>query len=154
MIEEYNTKERQERRSGKIGEDFTPDSVSELLFEGCEDLYKDFSKTYLDPAGGNGNLLVWVLNHRMPFVKTSFELVDSIDSLYMVELFQNNVDECKDRVRIVLKNKAKELGIKYLNKQIEEILEFNIVCHDAYKWNYKEWKEIPEEKAPISVELF
>ena len=123
-------------------EDFTPPGIVEQMCSYfSEDLYKDFSKTVCDPCCGIGNILCFVIEKRLQYCKSQEDKVKAISTIYGVELMQDNVDECKERI-YELVGKTSEM---------EKIVNHNIVCSDFFKWDFENWRPIPEAK---SIELF
>jgi len=117
MSEEELIEKRKERR--KItGEDFTPvELVNKILDEFPLDVWKDPSKTWLDPAAGNGNFLVEVKKRLLGSGHSEKHIMENM--LYGVELMQDNVDEMVERLN------AKNF-------------KHNIVCEDFFVWHDKQ----------------
>ena len=84
-------------RKDENGEVFTPsyivDEMLELLPEG---VLNNPDKTFLDPTCGNGNILVRILERR---IELGLDPIKSCESLYGLELMQDNVDECINRLK-------------------------------------------------------
>ena len=59
----------------------------------------------------------------------------------------DNVQEAKDRIIELLKN----LNINFNEQEAREIMDKNLVCSDFFKWDFENWRPIPEAK---SIELF
>ena len=128
-------------------EDFTPDNICEIMFQNADELYTDFTKTVLDPCCGIGNLLTYILRHRMSYCKTADDIYQSVSTLYGTELMEDNVIECKDNIIKILKSS----GIKFDMEKVHTILDNNIICTDSNDWNYDDW--IPKPKYE-SISLF
>lgn len=141
MLKEDVTDKRKERHA-ETQEDFTPPEVLSVMFQHIDDnLYTDFSKTFCDPGTGTGNIFLYVLERRLHNCKTEEDKIRALSSMYGIELMQDNVDECKERI------------YKLVGKtpEIEKIVNHNIVCSDFFKWDFENWRPIPEAK---SIELF
>lgn len=109
-------------------EDFTPPSVVEMLYESCPDSYVDFSITVTDPCCGTGNLLVSCLRHRLEHCKSEEDVIRALGSIYGIELYPDNVLECKKRLL--------ELSCGYLRgvkENAQNIIDRNILCGDFLK---------------------
>lgn len=157
MRNEWLTNERAERRKS-TGEDFTPPEIVDLLLDGQDELFSDFSKTFLDPCIGIGFIYIGVLKKRFEHCKTSDDILDAIRTMYGTELMQDNVDECKLNVisciRGFIENadlvpedtRAFQPKSRFYN-EVQKILDHNIVCTDTFKWDYENWCPIKEEKA-------
>lgn len=87
---------RSKLRSDKLGEVFTPEwLVDELLDRLPLSVFKNSSKTYLDPACGSGNILVRVLDKK---IKNGSTPLQALQTTYGVDIMQDNVWECRKRL--------------------------------------------------------
>lgn len=157
-------------------EDFTPPEIVDLLLDGQDELFSDFSKTFLDPCIGIGFIYIGVLKKRFEHCKTSDDILDAIRTMYGTELMQDNVDECKlniiscirgfieenelvllvpedkktfifwERSLVPEDTRAFQPKSRFYN-EVQKILDHNIVCTDTFKWDYENWCPIKEEKA-------
>ena len=85
-------------------------------------------KTMLDNSCGNGNFLVKILEWRM---KNGISHLDSLKTIYGIELDPKNATECKERL---------SLGSK--DVEIWKALNHNIVCANALDPDHVGWREI------------
>lgn len=155
------------------GEVFTPDSiVNDMLDLVDKDLKVDIKeevansnnsmtedesyilKTFLEPACGNGNFLIRILDRkleaveRLPEEKRELGLVQAVSSIYGIDIQADNVKESKERMKklitdgrleiLELEGKEKKgfCGITFdlsgnLGKVIDTILKHNIVLGNA-----------------------
>ena len=150
LIDDYespNTKTRKERRKGKKGtqEFYTPYSIVKKMMDkiSSED-WADTKKTFLEPSFGDGNFIIGILYRRI--VEHGVDWKTTLETLYGVELMQDNVDETKERI-IDLLNK---LNIEYDKDEVYEIMNRNLVCSDFFKWNFEEWRPYTEDELKIS----
>ena len=105
------------------GEVFTPESlVIEMLSKLPDIFFTSADKTMLDNSCGNGNFLVKILELRM---KNGISHLDSLKTIYGIELDSVNAAECRERL---------SLGSK--DKEIWTVLKHNIVCADALIYDY------------------
>ena len=139
MLKENVNDKRKERHS-ITQEDFTPENVCAIMFNRTEELYRDFTKTILDPCCGIGNLLLFVLKHRLKYCNTEDDLYASVKTLYGTELMEDNVIECKERFIKLLKTSQ----IKFDEEKMKNILDANIICTDSNDWDYENWKQKPK----------
>jgi hypothetical protein len=115
------TIKRSKERVDKTGEIFTPpELINELLGKLPEEIFSDPSKTFLEPAAGDGNFLVEVINKKMEHGMTP---IQAIKSTYAIEMMPDNVKKCKERI-------LELVGDTEENKQI---LNKQIVCAEV-KW--------------------
>jgi hypothetical protein len=127
MTELY--KKRQERRK-ETAEDFTPPAlVKEMLDKIPASYYKDPSKTFLEPAAGDGNFLIEILQRKLD---NKISPLIALQSLYGVELMEDNVIYMKERLLSILPPNTD------LTKA-QAILDKNIICHDALEWDFEKW---------------
>jgi SAM-dependent methyltransferase len=120
---------RSEERIKQNGEVFTP---MPLVYEILDKLppevwHKD--KTFLDNSCGDGNFLEGVLRRK---VEKGIKVLKALSTIYGVDLMPDNVLHARQRlVRI-----AKELNPKVKEDVCREIVNANIVCHDALTYDY------------------
>ena len=135
-----NTDTRLKRRK-KTQEFYTPYSIIKKMIDKIEqEMWADPTKTFLDPAMGNGNIILGILYRRI--VEHGIDWRTALETLYGVELMQDNVDETKERI-IDLLNK---LNIEYDKDVAYEIMNRNLVCSDFFKWNFEEWRPYREDE--------
>lgn len=144
----YVTDIRKSRRKGSGGtqEFFTPSS---LVSKMCDKIpstdWSNPTKTFLEPCFGNGNFLVEIIRRRIVDYSIDWKIV--LNNLYGVELMSDNVQEAKDRIVELLKS----LNIDFNEQEARDIMNHNLVCSDFFKWDFENWRPIPEAK---SIELF
>ena len=104
-----------------LGEVFTPtELVLEILEQLPETVWEPL-KTYLDPTCGNGQFLSAVL-----IIKMALGHTDSLSTIYGVDLMQDNVDECRQRLIDIA-------GDTHANWKI---VKHNIRCEDGLTYDY------------------
>lgn len=99
---------------------------------------------FLEPACGNGNFLIEVLKRKVEVIgkrysssQVDFErnLFLATTSIYGIDIQQDNVNECQERLLVFLAENYKKLFKKSYNPQFIETLSFvlskNILCGDA-----------------------
>jgi len=130
------------------GEVFTsPREVNAML-----DLVKQeterIDSRFLEPACGTGNFLVEILKRKLDVVEKrysksqiDFERASfiAISSLYGIDLLQDNVEHCRERLFNNFQEKYKNLYKKKTNdnflKSLQFVLYHNIICGDALTLN-------------------
>jgi hypothetical protein len=134
MIEEYikhsrefgfmSGIERDKLRVKETAEVFTPTPlVQEMLDNLPQELFEDPTKTFLDPSCGDGQFLSEIVIRKMG--KSGCSLEQALSTTYGVELMEDNVKLCKER-----------LAGPNPTQEILDILDKNIVCADALKYDY------------------
>ena len=138
---------RSKERITKNGEVFTPKSLVEKMMDKIpEEKWKDPNSVWLEPTFGSGNMLICMLERR---IASGIEPVQAVKTLYGVELMQDNVDLCKDRIREVLRaNKVK------IDKKVNDIIDHNFVCSDFFKWDIENWRSKEEVVEANGLEEF
>jgi len=113
--------ERTQQRIKATGEVFTPtELVQEMLDQLPLEVFTDPTKTFLDNSCGDGQFLGEVLIRKMENGST-FE--QALSTIYGVDLMPDNVAECRKRLLCG-------------RKDLEHIVQTNIVCHDALTYDY------------------
>ena len=141
-IDDYITDTRLSRRKNneKTNEFFTPYSIVKRMCDKIpESDWSDPSKTWLEPGFGNGQFILYIIYNR---IIHGIDWQTALETCYGVELMQDNVDECKDRVIDLLNS----LGIAFYETTARDIMDHNFVCHDFFTWNFEEWREYTEEE--------
>lgn len=134
----YDTDERVSRRKNSevnSQEFFTPYSIVKRMCEKIsEEDWSDPSKTFLEPCFGNGQFILYIIYNRLLH---GINWQTALETTFGVELMQDNVDECKERIIDLLKG----LDIAFSESTARDILDYNLVCHDFFTWNFEEWRE-------------
>jgi type I restriction-modification system DNA methylase subunit len=113
--------ERDKLRVKATGEVFTPTPlVQEILDKLDPELFKDPTKTFIDPACGDGQFLGEVLIRK---VDNCIDFEQALATIYGVDLMQDNVDLCRERLLCG-------------REDLRHIVEKNIVCADGLEYNY------------------
>lgn len=125
------------RRKGFGGtqEFFTPyETVKRMCEKVPETDWMDPEKTFLEPAFGNGQFVLYMIWMRIThgvYWKTA------LNTLYGVELMEDNVAECKERVHEMLESVCPD----YDREVATDIMDRNLVCHDFFTWDFDNWRE-------------
>lgn len=113
--------ERDKLRVKATGEVFTPTPlVQDVLDKLDPSLFKDPSKTFIDPACGDGQFLGEVLIRKM---ENDIDFEQALATIYGVDLMQDNVNLCRERLLCG-------------REDLKNIVEKNIVCADGLEYNY------------------
>ena len=167
---------RSSERARDLGEVFTPEgTVNEML-----DLLQDinYASKFLEPGCGSGNFLVEILSRkidmvsRLPEVATSlksgrlsefeFKCVVALASIYGVDIDPINVEESRERLQQVFRDKYKSLAKteipEYLQETVNYVLRMNILLGDlinaADKVEVIEYSELPNQRIKQRVFRF
>ena len=101
--------------------------------------WADPSKIFCEPCFGNGQFIIYIIYNR---ILHGINWQTALETTYGVELMQDNVDECKDRVIDLLNT----LDIDFSEKIAREIMDRNFICHDFFTWNFEEWRPYTEDE--------
>lgn len=141
-LSNYETNIRKSRRKIARGsqEFFTPYSIVKRMCDKISDEdWSDPDKTFCEPCFGNGQFIIYIIYNR---IIHGVNWQTALETLFGLELMQDNVDETKDRV-IELLN---ALGIAFNEKSARDIMEHNFICHDFFTWNFEEWREYTSDE--------
>ena len=119
--------DRDKLRIKETAEVFTPTKLILHYLNNLEkerpELFFDYQKTFLDNSCGDGQFLSEVVIRKME--RSGCTLEQALSTTYGVELMEDNVKLCKER-----------LGGPNPTQEILDILDKNIVCADALKYDY------------------
>ena len=126
--------ERDTLRTKQTAEVFTPTKlVREILDNMNQELFKDSEKTFLDNSCGDGQILSEVVIRKIE--RNGCTLEQALLTTYGVDLMEDNVRLCKKR-----------LAGPNPTQEILDILDKNIVCHDALTYDYSFGEPVGVEK--------
>ena len=116
--------ERDKLRIKATSEVFTQTKdVQICLDEFEESIWLDINQKFIDPSCGDGQFLSEIVIRKME--RSDCTLEQALSTTYGVELMEDNVKLCKER-----------LGGPNPTQEILDILDKNIVCADALKYDY------------------
>jgi SAM-dependent methyltransferase len=113
-------------RERLLGEVFTPTQAVLEMLDGLPSFTWDAGQPFLDPTCGNGQFLAAVL-----IIKMSLGHADVLAAVYGVDIMQDNVDECRQRL----------IDIAGDTPTNWEIVRHNIRCEDGLTYDYSFTKE-------------
>lgn len=129
--------DRTKNRKDKTQEYFTETELVEEVLDKMElskpDLFIDESKKLLDNACGDGQFLTEIVVRKMD--RSGCILEQALSTTYGVELMEDNVKLCKER-----------LAGPNPTQEILDIIDKNIVCHDALTYDYSFGESVEVEK--------
>ena len=119
--------ERDKLRIKQTAEVFRPTPlVQEMLYKLEQEdptLFSDPTKTFLDNSCGDGQFLSEVIIRKIE--RSGITLKQALSTTYGVDLMEDNVNECRER-----------LAGPNPTPEILEIVNKNIICHDALTYDY------------------
>ena len=135
---------KSKERVAELGEVFTAEREVKAMCDLVETQCDNVDASFLEPACGDGNFLAEILDRKLARVKknaksdkTQWEWlsVRAIASLYGVDIMQDNVEECRERLfkqwNKAYKNACKKECNDETREAVKYILSKNIVCGNA-----------------------
>lgn len=121
---------KSKKRVAEHGEVFTAEREVNAMLDLVKQETERIDSRFLEPACGNGNFLVEILRRKLILVHSEQELVQAVCSIYGIDIMQDNVEECRERLLgIVETNYGKIDGA--LLKTVKFVLKRNILWGDA-----------------------
>lgn len=113
--------ERDQNRVRATGEVFTPTPlVNNILNDLPKELFTDTTKTFIDPACGDGQFLSEVLIRKL---EQGHDFTQALSTIYGVDLMPDNVKLTQDRLLCG-------------HEELRHVVEKNIVCADGLDYDY------------------
>lgn len=126
------------------GEVFTAQREVNAMCDLVKEETERIESRFLEPACGNGNFLAEILRRKLEVVKNRYRknffdyeryAVLAISSLYGIDILEDNVEECRQRL-FQIWDKEYTLNVKNqanneCREAVQYILKKNIVCGDA-----------------------
>lgn len=139
-----NNQIKSKHRVADHGEVFTHEREVNGMLDLVKNETERIDSRFLEPACGTGNFLVEVLNRKLFVLKQKYKKnqpeyekysVIVISSLYGIDLLQDNVEECRNRLIEIFTKEYQTIFKTNINNKFVEVLRFilnkNIVCGDA-----------------------
>ena len=135
---------KSKERVREHGEVFTAEREVKAMCDLVKDETERIDSRFLEPACGDGNFLAEILTRKLEVVKRKYKkstldyeknAVLAISSVYGVDIMQDNVLACSDRLFKLWDKEYKTVCKKDCNDQTREAVKFiltkNIVCGNA-----------------------
>ena len=156
-----NKQIKSKKRVSNFGEVYTNEREVNAMLDLVKQEAEKITSTFLEPACGNGNFLVEILNRKLKTVGILYgneiedyciHMVESITSIYGVDIQQDNIQECHKRLLDLCESHFKDSYGQSLSegaiKAISCVLERNIVCgntltcldNEGEPLKFSEWK--------------
>lgn len=141
---EVKSQTKSKERVRERGEVFTAEREVKAMCDLVKDETERIDSRFLEPACGDGNFLAEILTRKLEVVKRKYKkstldyeknAVLAISSVYGVDIMQDNVLACRDRLFKIWDKEYKAVCKKDCNDQTREAVKFiltkNIVCGNA-----------------------
>jgi len=135
---------KSKERVRERGEVFTAEREVKAMCDLVKDETERIDSRFLEPTCGDGNFLAEILTRKLEVVKRKYKkstldyeknAVLAISSVYGVDIMQDNVLACRDRLFKIWDKEYKAVCKKDCNDQTREAVKFiltkNIVCGNA-----------------------
>jgi len=123
---------RSKERSDAHGEVFTPPwLVNQMLDALDESSFEAPGKTFVDPACGNGNILVEVIRRKINNGCTAYQ---SLMTTYGIDIMPDNVADCRKRMVEVAFEASGEIRSAWKTRLYEKAVAHNIRLGDTLKF--------------------
>ena len=123
-LETTNHEKRQARRK-KTAEDFTPSWLVDQMLDELPESTWQKDKTFLDPACGNGNMLVRVLLRKLSKGHPPLQVLQTI---FGTDIMPDNVNECRFRLLQIVSPRVR------ITEEMVRTVFTNIVCTPKHKF--------------------
>jgi len=146
---------KSKQRVADHGEVFTAEREVNAMLDLVKHETERIDSRFLEPACGNGNFLAEILRRKLAVVKSRYGknaddyeryAVIAVTSIYGVDILQDNVDECRNRMFEIFDKEYKATCKKDANDETREavryILRHNILCGDALTMKTSDGKPI------------
>jgi hypothetical protein len=135
---------KSKRRVAEHGEVYTAEREVKAMCDLVKTETERIESRFLEPACGNGNFLAEVLSRKLTVVKARYGKspfdyerysVLAITSIYGVDILEDNVQECRERLYLIWEREydanVKKQADDQCRRAVRYILEKNILCGDA-----------------------
>lgn len=169
---------KSKERVQKHGEVFTPAwMVQKMLdIEGVRKATKDIYATFLEPAAGDGNFLIAILDRKLQAVTEQFSELSwktkslfALSSIYGIEFLEDNLELARSRMIIFYKDWYEKIFDEHLDvsnkiyKSANTIIKKNIVRGNTLTHKhptldipivFTEWQRVEGSKSDVEVVEF
>lgn len=114
--------QKRKARKKQTAEDFTPAWLVNQMLDKLNEYGKESwepNKTFLDPACGNGNILVEVLKRKLSL---GHDPTEALKSVYGVDIMDDNIKECRLRLLKVIHDSGKEIELEHIKTVFTNIV--------------------------------
>lgn len=102
------------------------------------DMWTDITKTFLEPACGNGNFLVEIYSRKLQYYKNEKDGLKALSSIVGIDIMPDNCAESRQRLKNLFLDKFPTANTFCLT-MADMILKNNIICGDSLEI-MKKWE--------------
>lgn len=131
-------------RVSDAGEVYTAKSEVKAMVDLVAHEAERIESTFLEPACGNGNFLIEILERKLNVVFKKYRksqtecekyLVVAVGSIYGIDILPDNVENCRERLFKLFRKQYRQKCKSYCSEEFETVIRFiiskNIVYGDA-----------------------
>ena len=135
---------KSKQRVADHGEVFTAEREVNAMLDLVKQETDRIDSRFLEPACGTGNFLTEVLIRKLSIVEKKYKRnqldferysVIAISSMYGVDILEDNIAECRERLFNIFNNKYMKIYKKKSKDSVRDSIKFildkNIICGDA-----------------------
>lgn len=135
---------KSKQRVADHGEVFTAEREVKAMCDLVSDECDRIDSRFLEPACGNGNFLAEIISRKLVTVKRLYKSnpydyerysVLAMTSIYGVDILEDNVEECRERMFGIWDKEYKAVCKKAVNNETREAVKYvlskNILCGNA-----------------------
>ena len=130
MTEVATSQIKSKERVAERGEVFTAEREVNAMLDLVKQETERIDSRFLEPACGNGNFLVEILRRKLNLVCNEQEMVQAVCSIYGIDIMQDNVDECRERLLGIITEHYGQIDGELL-QTVRYVLQRNILWGDA-----------------------
>lgn len=131
----YKKQHKSKERIDTFGEVYTNEKEIDSMLDLVHSESYKIDSTFLEPACGNGNFLIKILERKLKKIENDYEknIFIATCSLYGIDIQKDNVLECRKRLYDFIKTyiNSYQINDENLLKSIKYILNKNIICGNA-----------------------
>lgn len=155
MVSKQTNQVKSRQRVTDHGEVFTADREVNAMLDLLKQETERIDSRFLEPACGDGNFLAEILRRKLAVVKRQYKkspsdyekyAVLAATSIYGVDILQDNVEACRQRIFEIWDKEYREVCRNEANEECREAVRFilkrNILCGDALSLKAKDGKPI------------
>jgi len=121
---------RTKERIKETGEVFTPSQLTNEMLDQLPPEMWEPDRTFLEPAAGDGNMLIEILKRKLSYGHTP---VQALNTIYGIDLMEDNVQHARERMLEIVGN----------TKEHREIINKRIVQGNALNFDWGQFEENP-----------
>lgn len=103
-----------------------------------DEIWEDITRTFLEPACGNGNFLVEIYERKLKYCKDEKDGLKALSSIVGIDIQADNCKETRQRLKNLFLDKFSTANTFCL-EMADIILKNNIICGDSLKI-MKQWE--------------